>query len=460
MGISLGSINTGLPKDIVKKIIDAEKIPIQRMQVRKEKIEEKKKLIRDLTELIQSLKKNLYNKIDEKLLVEFKIATDNDKINVNIDKNKASPANYRFEILKLAQKSSALSSGFDDPDNTYTGVGFIRYELSNGENKKIYVNSDHATLRGIAALINNNSEIGMKANVINDGSFSDKPWRLLLSLKETGKNSIAQFPYFYFVDGEEDLFLEKENPAQNAVIKIDGFEIESPSNKIKDIIPGVTIDLKEANPNKEFNLEINQDQEAISLKISDLIEKINNILSFVKEQNSLDENTDTSRTLGGDLILQTIESRLRNALFKNFPTSSGYRRIGDFGIIFQRDGLLRLDQKKFDSMLAKNYQTVSEFLVGQNLPNQKRINGFIKNMINVIEPLSQFPNGALVNRDRGFQQKINQINQRIETRERLIEQKETNLKNKFSKLEGLISKIQTQGAGIASLASLSPPQIK
>jgi flagellar hook-associated protein 2 len=46
----------------------------------------------------------------------------------------------------------------------------------------------------------------MSATVVNDGTGSDTPWKLLLSLKETGEGQKAEFPYLYFVDGEDDFF--------------------------------------------------------------------------------------------------------------------------------------------------------------------------------------------------------------------------------------------------------------
>ncbi len=462
MGISLGSINTGLPKDIVKQIIDAEKVPIKKMQERKSKVEEKKGLIKELTELVQSVKKNLINNSNARSLTELKVDTNNELVDVNVDKNIAGSGNYQFEIVQLAQKSSALSSGFEDPEKSYTGVGFIQYELPNGETRDLYVDSDNASLKGIAQLINRNIENGMRANVVNDGSSSETPWRLLISLESTGAKSRAEFPYFYFVDGEEDFYLEKEREAKNAIVKIDGFEVEVPENKVKNIIPGITLDLKKAKPGEEFNIKISKDREAISLKINDLVDTINQVLTFIKQQNNIDESTDTSKTLGGDLILQTIESRLRAAIFKDVSTSSGYRRLGDLGITFQRDGILGIDQKKFDSTLAQDYQVASEILTGQIRSDGVKTDGFIDNFTKSINILLKFPNGVLINRDRSLQSKIDQIDRKIENRQRLISQKERVLKDKFARLEGVISKIQAQGAGIAALGSATvkpPPQL-
>lgn len=453
MGISFGSINTGLPKDIVKQIMEAEKIPLKKMESRKGKFGDKKALVDQLTQLFQDLKGNILANGNSRSLRELKYDTNENLVGVTIDKNLASPANYQFEVVSLAQKSSALSSGFSDKDESYVGVGYIQYSLPNGESREIYVDSDNSSLTGIAKLINKESNNGMHATVINDGSGTDTPWRLLLSLDETGDGQRAEFPYFYFVDGEEDLYLEQERPAQDAVIKVDGFEIEVPENKVKDIIPGVTIDLKKAKPGEEFSLKVSEDTAAVSDKIKSFVDSINSILSFIKQQNTLDENSDTSRTLGGDILLQTIEGRLRRVVFQDVETSKGMKRIGDIGITFQRDGSLSLDQKKFDAVLADDYSLVSEVLTGRFKEDGTKSSGFIDNLNEFVGMALRFPNGVLTTRKKGLESKMDQIDRRISQKQRMLEQKEKNLKDKFARLEGTIARIQSQGAGVSALGA-------
>ena len=59
MGLSFGSINTGLPKDIVKQLIAADKLPITQMEDRKTRLAEKNKLVTELTDLMQKLQADI-----------------------------------------------------------------------------------------------------------------------------------------------------------------------------------------------------------------------------------------------------------------------------------------------------------------------------------------------------------------------------------------------------------------
>ncbi|MDA8793215.1 hypothetical protein N9N67_08215, partial [Bacteriovoracaceae bacterium] len=249
MGISFGSINTGLPKDIVKQLIEAEKIPLKKLETRKTKVEAKKALLGDLTSRVENMRGELLKSKGEKSFRELLLmSSDEAIINGTVDKNLATPGIYNIEVLNLAQKSSAISNGVEDKDETYVGVGYIQYELPNGETRDVYIDESNSSLSGIAKLINSDKENGMHATVVNDGKGEEEHWRIIISLEETGDGNKANFPYLYLVDGEVDLYLDGNRDARDAKIKFDGFELELPSNQANDLIPGVTLDLRKAKP--------------------------------------------------------------------------------------------------------------------------------------------------------------------------------------------------------------------
>ncbi len=428
------------------------------MEGRKAKIEDKKALVGQLITLVENMRGEILKNKGARSLREMKVNTgDNPNIAVTTDKNVADPGKYNLEVLQLASKSSAISNGVEDKDKTYIGVGYIKASLPNGDTKEIYVDQEHATLSGVAKLINADPALGMKATVVNDGKDEDEPYRMMLSMQETGDGNNADFPYLYLVDGEVDIYFDEEKPAQDAKVKLDGFEIEIPSNKVTDLIPGVTIDLKKAKPGEEISIDITEDVEKIGVKITGLVDNINNVLKFIKEQNTLDDKSDTSRTLGGDLTLTTIESKLRSAVFTPIATESGAFRVGDFGISFERSGLLKFDSAKFEAFLSKDYKSVAQTLTGTYTVEGGKTNGFIDLLEEAAKSLLNTPNGALQTRKSGLQSQIGNIDRQIVTRQRMIASKEEILKAKFARLEETMSKIRGQGAGLAGLAGPMNP---
>jgi flagellar hook-associated protein 2 len=427
------------------------------MQKRKEKVESKKALLGELTNLVEGVRGSVLQNRGQRSLRELKYETNNELIGVSLDKNVAQPGNYQIEVVSLAGKSSAISNGVEDKDETYLGVGYLEYELPNGESYEVYVDQENSSLQGIANLINKDSDNGMRANVVNDGSDSEKPWRLIISLDATGDSKKAEFPYLYFIDGEEDLYFEAHRDAKDAIIKLDGFEIQLPENKAGDIIPGVALDLKKAKPGDEFSLNITEDSVKITEKVGGLVESINKVFDFIKQQNDLDETTDTSRTLGGDITLQTIESRLRSACFMPIRTSQGNFRISDLGISFQRDGKLKFEDKRFENFTQGDFSKVSEILTGHFNEEGQRESGFIDNLYDTVNALLSRPTGTLHSRKNGLQRNIDDIDRQISNKERMIEKKEENLKMKFARLEETINRIKGQGAGLAGLGGGGAP---
>ena len=423
LAISLGSINTGLPKDIVQQIIAAEKAPIKNMENQKERFTNKMKLLNQLINLMRELQTELTKNQTLQGFRELKATFDTDLIDVTTDKNIAQTGAHQIEVLQLAQKSSAMSNGLEDPDEVYLGVGFFSYGPPDGTEKEIYIDSKNSSLRGLAKLINNSSD-KMVARVINDGSDDDTPWRLLISFTESGDKNKITFPNFYLIDGEEDFSLESQRMAQDAKIKLDGFEIETSSNKIEDLIPGVTIELKKAVKGKEFTLNIAEDIEKTSDKVSIFVDQLNAILKFINNQNSIDAKTDTSKTLGGDITLTTFESQLRSIIFKSYPTRSGSLRLGDLGATFQRDGLLNFNQDTFESALSSNFSAVSEMLNGIPQENGSKTDGLVRDLSRTLDFSLRLPDGVITGRKKGIQNRIDGIDDQIEQRQRIIDRKE------------------------------------
>ena len=106
---------------------------------------------------------------------------------------------------------------------------------------------------------------------------------------------------------------DKETRPLKDLTKESIFNIINHSNKF-------SIDLKKAQVGDEMTLEITEDTAKMADKIDELVVTINEVIAFIKEQNALDESSDTSQTLGGDITLQTLESKIRSTIFKTVHT--------------------------------------------------------------------------------------------------------------------------------------------
>lgn len=452
-GIRITGMASGLPPNIVEQLMEAEKIPVKQMEASKAKQEDKLKLVTDLESKVNEITKNLSELTSTSGFVDKKfISGDPNVVEGQVDPSTAIPGDYSLEVVQLAQKPAAISNGFPDKDETQIGTGYIKFQTPEGT-KEVYIKGENSTLEGVAKQINA-ANFGLKAQVLEDRKDSENPYRILISGLETGSDHQVKFPKIYLLDGDQDMFFDQSRPSQNAKVKVDGFEIELPDNKITTLIPGVTLDLKSAAPGREIRLGVKENLEVISGKIKSFVDAYNGALEFIQKQSKLqgsDGKNPRLGPLGGDGMLRSIENSLRRVILNpQLGVESPIRRVGELGIEFNRNGTLNFSQDKFNKVLNSNPQGVAAFFRGDGFST-----GFVSGLKREIGNLMNGQFGVIANRKKGLQNRIDQTNSRIETKERQLERKEESLRRKFADLEQKMSSLNSQQARVAAMAQ--PP---
>ncbi len=449
MPIRVNGLASGLPPNLVDQVIEAERMPVKQMQDQKVKIEDKVKLVTDLETKINDINKSLGTIIGTKGFVDKKLNSSFPEIvNGTLDPERADSGEWTLEVLQLAGKPSVVTGGLPDKDKTTMGVGYIKFDTLDGE-KEVYINEDNSTLEKIAAQING-ANIGIRAVIVNDRSDKTDSYKLEIAGLKTGDDNEVKFPVVYFLDGESDFQFTGTTKAQNAKYKLDGHEFEASENMITDLIPGVTLDLKKAVPNQPIRLNITENYDVISGKLKSFVDSYNAALGFVQNQNKLapDKNGNSRLgPLGGDSMLRMTESRLREIIQDVQHTNSKFSRVIQLGVEFNRNGTLNFNQDKFTKIVNSEPLEVVEFLKGD-----LSTTGFITNMKKRLGSITDPQTGPVSTRKKSMQDRMRQIDKRIDSKEKSLEKRETQLRNQFAKMEEAMSKIQTQGA--AAQASL------
>jgi flagellar hook-associated protein 2 len=241
MPISFGSINTGLPPNIVEQIVEAERTPIKNMQKQKDKAEAKLKLVEELATKVGDIRKGLNELAGTRGFSDIKLITgDAGVVTGTVDPATYQPGSWNIEVVELARKAAVVTNGFEDKDRTTIGIGYFRFNTPDGK-KDVYINSENNTLDGVAKAINA-SKVGVRASVFNDRKDKDAPFKLMLAADGVGEDKSVEYPRVYMLDGDQDIYFDSEIPAKNGVVKVDGFEFEIADNTLKDVIPGVTLE--------------------------------------------------------------------------------------------------------------------------------------------------------------------------------------------------------------------------
>jgi flagellar hook-associated protein 2 len=432
-------------KQAVKSIVEAESEPIKKLQARKGKEDVRLKLFGEFKSKFSGLEKAVDDISTFKRLRELKVDLGDgaSQVSVTVDKDRASPGTYEITVDELAARTSVISNSFKDPDAPVMGMGFVTLDLPDGDSREVYIEEDASSLRGIARIINDQKDFPVRAAVVKDASNEDKPWKLIMTAKKDGEANQLNFPDFYFLDGEEDFYLDDTRDAKNAVLKVDGFPVEMDSNDIQDFLPGVNLHLKQAKPDQPFTMTITEDFQKISGKIKNLVDQVNVVLKFINDQNKIDKDSDTSTTFAGDSGLQTIEYRLRNLMHEGFgvgdPGDEEHFKIyfmSDLGIEFDKSGALTFKEDKFQKVMEKDFEALSEIFTGSF--------GMGFQMKTLLSGYTQRGNGMLALRENSLKQRIRAIDDQIDMKQRNLERRQQSLTEQFSRLEASLGAMQRQ----------------
>ncbi len=449
MGMRITGMASGLPPNIVEQIMEAERIPVRQMNDKKLQDEEKLKLVGEISEKISSIPKAVEELVGIK---GFKNnifnSGDANVINGVVDPDKAINGQWQVEVLQLAQKPGVVSNGFPDKNETLLGAGYFKFNTKNGE-KEVYIKRENSTLEQVAQAINKSGH-GVTAQVVENSSDNEAPYRLMITGIDTGNKKDIEFPYVYLLDGEEDFEFDQKISAKNAKIKLDGFEMELAENSAKDIIPGVNLEIKQLSQGRPILISVKEDFQVIGGKIKEFVDAYNGALSWIQNQAKLSKDKGGRQRLGpmgGDSLLRSIESKLRQVIQNSsVGTAGSIQRASQLGIEFTRNGTLNFNQEKFNKVLTSQPQEVVQFLRGNSFTS-----GFIPMVKNVVGSLNNSTSGPLGTRRKGIQDRIKQIDERIERKENQLVKKEESLRRKFADLETKMSKLQSQGASLAGM---------
>lgn len=153
---------------------------------------------------------------------------------------------------------------------------------------------------------------------------------------------------------------------RDAAVTIDGVTVTSSDNSVKDVISGVTLNLKKADTETKVTLNINRDLDAVMGKINSFVEAYNNVATFIKNQQAYDEETrKTGGVLFGDGTLSSVKSQITSVLTNLVQgVSTEYSTLGLVGINLDNDGLLTVDTSKLRGHLENNFNDVMKLFSG------------------------------------------------------------------------------------------------
>lgn len=289
-----------------------------------------------------------------------------------VDPN-AITGNYQVEVTQLARVQSlstakvadtkaALGTGTLDIRFGTWGTGFTANTARDA--LKIDIDASNNSLEGIRDAINKTNS-GVQASIMKDGS----EYRLLISspsgeanaLEISATETTPGLAIFNYKTGAKTL--TQSQPAQDAVLKLNGLEVRRDANEIKDLIAGLEFTANKASPGEIINFSVTEDKQTGEKAVRDFVEAYNTFYKFSKGLVGVsrdDKNQLVKGDLSSDSIAKSITSRLREVMVGEVPgLQDGFSALANVGVQTNLDGTLSIDETKFKGAINGNFQAVA-----------------------------------------------------------------------------------------------------
>ncbi len=143
--------------------------------------------------------------------------------------------------------------------------------------------------------------------------------------------------------------------------------ISSDTNSFTDVVPGMTIDVKNITTEESGPVTISTgfNSSGVVSKLESFIGAYNDIVDFIDDQNSYNSDTKEAGVLMGDLTLQTIQSRLSGLISTPIAgLDKSMNALSAIGIRLDGEGKLNLtSSSKLTSALEEDYEQVMNLFV-------------------------------------------------------------------------------------------------
>lgn len=268
---------------------------------------------------------------------------------------------YSLEVTSLAKAQSLTSPAFTSP-TTKTGSGSLTLRFGTISGSTFTEDTAHAaatitipsgaTLSNVASAINA-ANAGVTAYVANgsDGAH------LMLKGAEGAANAFVIEANETV--GDEGLaalaWTPTSAPAQrltssaDAVFKLDGLAMTSPSNTINDIAPGLNLQLTGTNPAAPTTIRFGDPSASVTTFMQDFTAALNEL---VGELNTATDpvDGDLARDPGARGLRQALTQLAGNVIMTG-AASDEPRSLADLGLATNRDGTFRLDGARLTATL-------------------------------------------------------------------------------------------------------------
>lgn len=447
MAIGFSGIGAGADwNSIINQLMQIESQPLTRLQSRESDIDQQISDFGRVKSSIDTFQSAIDGLRDGTSFALFSGVSTDDSVLTLETSSAAAASSYDVVVTQLASNDKIASSAYADSTTTAVGTGSLSFTV-NGQTMNLTVDGSNNTLAGLRDAINNASDNpGVTATILNEVSGS----RLILTSTETGTaNAISigvvdaddgnnadssGLSRLFYIGAGGDGLAEQISTAQDALLTIDGFDIESTSNSVTDAISGVTLQLASIG---SASIDIERDNSQIEEKIS----------GFVDAYNSLMDDFETFQvtSLENDSGLRRMRQGFVDILNQAASLGGANSYLFEIGITRDKLGKLSLDSAELTDALAGDFNKVSQLFSDDATGFATRFYDFADQLLGV--------GGIIDSRSESLDSQKRSVQTQIERQQLHLDVYEKTLVEQFMSLDQTMATLQNTSSYLSAQLS-------
>lgn len=235
--------------------------------------------------------------------------------------------------------------------------------------------------------------------------------------------------------------LKVADPGNDAVVVVDGITRTHSSNRLDDLIDGVTLDLTETKPGESFGLELKSDASTLKASMLGFISAYNTALSALRTQSAAGGEGVPGAALSGDSAPRGITSSLRNLV------SQGYAELSALGLETKVDGSLSLEGTDFDKTLVEDPEAIVR-LLGDEGSLRQSLKSSLDSWLG--------DDGLIKGRTEALNTRLDRLGTDRESFNRRIERVEANYLRQFTALDAMVAQMSSTSSFLSQQLAMLP----
>ena len=349
----------------------------------------------------------------------------------------AQAGTHSIVVNSLATTASYYTNAVASATTTLAS-GTFQIAVGSNSATTVTVDSTDNTLNGLATAINGKN-LGVTASVITDANGA----RLALVSNTPGSAGSITVS----ANSTRLTFTQAAGGA-NASLTVDGVPVNSTSNTVLGVIPGVTLNLAGAAPGETVSLSLAPDSSQAATAVSQFVSAWNKVIGDINTQFNVSPDGTGGGALESDNNLRDVQNQLLSAITYSISGNSGLVNLASIGVNLNTDGTLTLDSGKLSNALNGNFSAVQNLLQGTS-----GVGTFLSSALNQISDPTE---GSIALDLQGMSQTNQSLTQQIASMQTLLSSQTQTLTAQYAQMETTLQELpQLQSEISQQLTGLS-----